>query len=88
MATDAEVLYLEAISEDCQRVLGAGIEVDAIERGEGEAVTLTLRYRLGERAWTTTGTGDNVIAAHVDLRQRLVEDRLRIAFDVLVKSTP
>ena len=82
--SDADERYLEEIAKDCERVLGAGIQVEPLELETNSDVVLHLRYRLGEIAWASDGRGPDLLAAHSDLRQRLVEDRLALGFQALV----
>jgi hypothetical protein len=84
LISDAEERYLEEIVEDCARVLGAGIEIDRLELEANGDVVLRLRYRLGTMAGDSEGRGQDMLAAHADLRHRLVEDRLVIGFQALV----
>jgi len=77
--TDAEQAYLERVAEDCERLLGPGVEMGALELGIDDDIVLRLRYRLGGLAATSEGHGETVVAAHADLRQRLVLDRIGLA---------
>jgi hypothetical protein len=85
MHTDADVAYLDMIREDCERILGAGVQVVDLQWDEGDPVTLTLRYQMGAVHAQTIADGESVLAAHVELRQRLVEDRLRLGLDALTR---
>jgi hypothetical protein len=76
--TEAEATYLERVAEDCAELLGPGMELGDVELDAGRVVTLRLSYRLGAAEWTSEGHGENVIAAHADLREQLVLDRIRI----------
>ncbi len=50
--SEAEDRYLAQIGDDCEAVLGPGIELLAMERQERDnAVRLVARYRLGDRVW-------------------------------------
>ena len=77
-ASDADRLYLQRVAEDCQQVLGPGIEFDALDLDENGEVVLRMSYRLGPAEWTSEGRGETVIAAHAALREQLVLDRIRI----------
>jgi hypothetical protein len=85
MHTDADVAYLDRIREDCERILGTGVQVADLVWDKGDPVTLTLRYQMGPVQATTVADGESVIAAHAALRQRLVEDRLRLGLDALTR---
>jgi hypothetical protein len=85
MGTDADTRYLARVHEDCERVLGPGVEILGIDWWQAAPVTLTIRYRLDGVDAVTTGEGDTVIAAHTDLRQRLVIDRVKLGFTVLTE---
>ena len=78
--SEAEERYLAEIREDCERILGRGIELVGLDREDGSAVRLVARYRLGDLDWSTAATGETVIAAHADLRTRLMLDRVRLGF--------
>jgi hypothetical protein len=86
VVTDAGAAYLDRIAEDCARLLGPEIELDGLERGEDAEVVLTLRYRLGAVKRMSEGRGDTVVAAHADLRQRLVLDRIRIGTSAMYRQ--
>lgn len=82
----AERRYFERIAEDCQGLLGPGIELRSLELDQGAGVVLRLRYALGKADWTTEGRGDTVIEAHAALREKLVLDRIRIGVRALYKE--
>lgn len=82
--SEADDRYRAEIIEDCERILGYGIELVAFEREDDGEVRLIARYRLDDTDWESTGTGDTVIAAHADLRACLVADRLRLGFTAYV----
>jgi hypothetical protein len=77
-ASDADRLYFQRVAEDCEQLLGPGIELDALDVDENGEVVLRMSYRLGPAEWTTEGRGETVIAAHAALREQLVLDRIRI----------
>lgn len=81
--SESEDRYLAEISEDCARILGPGVRLTGLEREDGHDVHLVVRYRLGETTWASMGTGETVVAAHSDLRARLVLDRVRLGFSAL-----
>jgi hypothetical protein len=81
---EAEARYLEEIAEDCRAVLGAGIELDGISVEVGALTVIAASYHVAAHAARTVGRGETIVAAHADLRRRLVEDRLGIAFAALV----
>ena len=77
-ASDADRLYFQRVAEDCEQLLGPGIELDALDLDENGEVVLRMSYRLGPAEWTSEGRGETVVAAHAALRQQLVLDRIRI----------
>lgn len=81
--TDADERYLEQIIEDCERILGAGIDIEDVELETNGEVALHLRYRLGPLAASSVGRGTSLLAAHAALRQRLVVDRVALGFRAL-----
>lgn len=85
-STVAEQRYFERVVEDCKRLLGPEIELQALEMDEERDVVLRLRYRLGKADWTTEGHGETVIEAHGALRDKLVLDRIRIGVRALYKE--
>ena len=83
--TEAEDRYLTEVGHDCEAVLGRGIELLELESEQLDgAVRLVTRYRLDDRAWESDATGENVIAAHAALRERLLIDRIRLGFTEFV----
>ena len=77
--------YLNRIAEDCSTVLGNGVVMLAVEEERrDDHVRLIARYRLADREWKSTASGETVLVAHAALRARLVEDRLRLGFASLV----
>jgi hypothetical protein len=81
--TDADRGYLQRVAEDCERMLGPGIELDGLELGVNDDVVLRLSYRLGPAAWTSEGRGETVVAAHAALREQLILDRIRLGVRAL-----
>jgi hypothetical protein len=86
--TDADRAYLERLAEDCRRILGPEIELQHLELATNDDVVLRLRYRLGKADWSSEGRGETVVAAHIDLRQRLVLDRIRLGVKALLRELP
>lgn len=84
--SDAEARYLEEIARDCERVLGAGVEIEPLEFETDGDVVLHLRYRLGTVSGASDGRGADIFTAHAALRRRLVEDRLALGFQAVVFS--
>jgi hypothetical protein len=87
--TEAEARYLDRVVDDCVEILGPGVDIDDVEVFEdfGDfGVVLRLRYHLGGVSWSSEGHGPSVTAAHGDLRQRLVLDRLRMATVAVFRS--
>jgi hypothetical protein len=82
----AERRYFERVAEDCEGLLGPGIELRSLELDQSSGVVLRLRYALGKADWTTEGRGDTVIEAHAALREKLVLDRIRIGVCALYKE--
>jgi hypothetical protein len=92
IGSEAEQHYFARVAEDCEDVLGPGIElrsleVDANELTANVEVILRLRYRLGVADWTSEGHGETLIAAHAALREQLVLDRIRVGVRALVKRS-
>lgn len=89
--SEAEQRYLQAIEEDCAQILGPGMDIDplivepALPHPTG--VRLTLAYRLDGWAGETTVTGETIVAAHAELRERLVIDRIRLSFTTVAEPT-
>jgi hypothetical protein len=86
MGNDAATRYLVRVQEDVERVLGPGVEILALDWRQGPPVELALRYRLDTRVGETVGEGESVIAAHADLRQRLVIDRVKLGLALLTET--
>lgn len=84
--TDADRGYLRRVAEDCERMLGPGIELERLELGTNDDVVLRLSYRLGPAAWTSEGRGETVVAAHAALREQLILDRIRLGVRALYRS--
>jgi hypothetical protein len=84
--TDADLAYLEHVAEDCQQILGPEIEIQNLELVTNDDIVLRLRYRLGKAPWTSEGHGETVVAAHADLRQGLVLDRIRLAVRAIYRQ--
>ena len=89
--SEAEQRYLRAIEEDCAQLLGPGMVIDPLivepDLPHPTGVRLTLAYRLDGWAGETTVTGETIIAAHAELRERLAIDRIRLAFTTLAEPT-
>jgi hypothetical protein len=83
--SEAEDRYLAEIRDDCAMLLGRGIELVGLEREDGPQVRLVARYRLGDTVWASAAAGETVVAAHADLRARLLLDRVRIGFTALTR---
>lgn len=88
MGNEAATRYLASVQEDVECVLGPGVEILALDWRQGPPVALALRYRLGAHEGETVGEGESVIAAHADLRQRLVIDRVKLGLAVLTETRP
>jgi hypothetical protein len=85
LVSEAEDRYLAEISDDCEAVLGGGIELLAMEKEQRDGgVRLIARYRLRSRMWVSDATAENVVAAHAALRVRLLIDRIRLGFSEYV----
>lgn len=84
--SDADQRYLWRVAEDCEQLLGSGIELCNLELGTNADVVLRLTYRLGSVDWTSEGRGKTVVAAHADLRRRIVLDRIRLGVKVLYRQ--
>jgi hypothetical protein len=86
--TDADRAYLEHLADDCRLILGPEIELQNLELATNDSVVLRLRYRLGNTDWSSEGHGETIVAAHIDLRQGLVLDRIRIGVRALYRGLP
>lgn len=84
--SDAERRYLQRVAEDCERMLGPGIDLESLELGTNDDVVLRLTYRLGPAAWTSEGRGETVVAAHAALREQLILDRIRLGVRALYRG--
>jgi hypothetical protein len=84
--SEAERHYYQRVAEDCEELLGPEIELRALELAGDAGVVLRLRYGLGPAEWTSEGRGETVIAAHADLRDQLVLDRIRLGVRAMVKQ--
>jgi hypothetical protein len=83
--SDAQDRYLAEIREDCEGALGPGSVLLDLDRDDGDrGVRLVARYRLEDRVWESAGVGENIVVAHAQLRSRLLFDRVRLGFTVLV----
>jgi hypothetical protein len=83
--SEADDRYVTEIARDCERILGAGVElVDVIRDDGGTGVRLVAHYRLADHLLETSADGETVVAAHAALRERLVVDRVRYAFTAVI----
>jgi hypothetical protein len=92
IGSEADQHYFERVVDDCEEVLGPGMELRGLEVDGNELVSnaeviLRLRYRLGTADWTSEGHGETLIAAHAALREQLVLDRIRVGVRALVRSS-
>lgn len=86
--SEADDRYLAEIGEDCEELLGPGIELLGLEREEtNDSVRLVARYRFAGRVAQSAASGDTVIAAHAALRERLVYDRVRLGLEAVAWRT-
>lgn len=87
---EADARYLDRVAEDCAELLGPGVGVLGVELGldlgVDDGVRLSLRYRLGSVDGTSEGRGETPIAAHANLRRRLVEDRIGLGIRALYRA--
>jgi hypothetical protein len=83
--SDADRRYFEKVAEDCEQLLGPGIELHELDLEANGDVVLRLSYRLGPADWTSEGHGETVVAAHAALREQLVLDRIRLGVRALVR---
>lgn len=84
--SNAEEYYLQRVAEDCEQLLGPGIELRGLELVANADVILRLSYGLGPADWTSEGHGETVIAAHAALREQLVLDRIRLGVRALIRQ--
>ena len=83
--SEAADRYVAEIARDCERILGAGVELVEITRNDGvTGVRLVAHYRLADDLLETTADGETVVAAHAALRERLVIDRVRYGFTAII----
>jgi hypothetical protein len=82
--SDADQHYFQRVADDCEQLLGPGIELRRLELDANGDVVLRLSYRLGAAAWTSEGHGETIVAAHAALREQLVLDRIRVGVRALV----
>jgi hypothetical protein len=79
--SEAEQRYVEAVAEDCRRILGPGMELVDLEIEEASRTTrMTVTYRLDGWEGVSSATSESVVGAHAALREALVIDRLRLGF--------
>ena len=82
--SEAEDRYLAEVDDDCEEVLGPGMELIGLARADFEqSVRLIARYRFQDKVWESDATGETVVAAHAALRVRLVFDRVRLGFEAV-----
>jgi hypothetical protein len=84
--SEADRHYLQRVAQDCEQLLGPGIELRGLELDANAEVVLRLRYRLGPADWMSEGHEESVIAAHAALRERLVLDRICLGLKTLVRQ--
>lgn len=83
--TDADAAYLAEISADLVEALGPGARLIVVRRERvDEGVRLVAWYRLGERDHTSAGIGETMLAAHSQLRGRILFDRIRLGLAALI----
>ncbi len=86
--TEAEARYLDEVRADCATLLGPGVDLDGPTIvHEGESTVLHVSYRMGPTRGESEGRGETTVAAHADLRGRLVEDRVRFAMWAYLDAT-
>ena len=85
--SEAERHYFGRVAEDCEQLLGPGIELRSLELDTNGDVVLRLTYRLGRAEWTSEGRGETVVAAHAALRDHLVLDRIRLGVRVMYRRS-
>ena len=84
--TDAEAQHLALIWEDCEDRLGPGTELlDVRAEPVADGVRLVARYRLGTGEYESAAVGETTLAAHTELRARIVVDRIRFGYSELVE---
>ena len=81
--SEAEQRYVEAVAEDCRRILGPGMELLDLEIEEGFLETrMTVTDRLHGWDGVSSASGESVVGAHAGLREALVVDRIKLGFSV------
>jgi hypothetical protein len=84
--SDADARYMVDICRDLETCLGPGTELLDLRREPAESgLRLVVRYRLGEQLRESHAEGETILAAHAELRPRIVVDRLRFGFSDLVE---
>ena len=84
---DADERYLEEIGRDCEVVLGPGSTLLALERHDlDDGIELLARYRIDGWEGESIESGVTVVDAHARLRARLLFDRIRLGFTILVEA--
>ena len=81
--SEAEQRYVEAVADDCRRILGPGMELLDLAIDEGPlAASMAVTYRLDGWEGVSSASGESVVAAHAALREALVVDRIKLGFSV------
>jgi hypothetical protein len=81
--SEAEQRYVEAVADDCRRILGPGVELVDLEIKEGAGrTTMTVTYRLDGWEGVSSAGDDSLVGAHAALREALVVDRLKLGFAI------
>ena len=79
---DAEERFAQRLSEDLERVLGAGIAIDDVDLEVPDSGPARVRATLliGERIETIEASGPDVLALYRPIVERAAELRLQSAF--------
>lgn len=81
--SEAEQRYVEAVADDCRRILGPGMELLDVEIEDGGPSTrMSVTYRLDGWGGTSSASGESVVDAHAALREALVVDRIKLGFAI------
>jgi hypothetical protein len=81
---EADARYLARVADDVEPLLGPGEIVEMAVVRERRRVAILCRHAFGGVEMVSEGRGSTLVAAHANLRSRLVEDRVGIGLRALV----
>jgi hypothetical protein len=83
---DSTERFLQAATDDLQRQLSIAGSVDGLSLSEGPpGVSLVARIRVAQGVTEVTGFGESMVAAYADLRLRVAEPTLALAFRQVIE---